>query len=52
MDEGARSEVTDCAIYVAGDDQIVQEAHSFLQQLEALTASAPEGSAKKATAAE
>ena len=36
----------------AGDDQIVQEAHSFLQQLEALTASAPEGSAKKATAAE
>ena len=30
-----------------GDDQIIQEALSYLQQIEALTAAAPEGSAEK-----
>ena len=35
-----------------GDDQIIQEARSFLQQIEDLTAAAPEGSVKKAAQAE
>ena len=32
----------------AGDDQIIEEARSFLQQIEDLTAAAPEGSGEKA----
>ena len=36
----------------AGEDQIIQEARSFLRQIEALTATTPKGSGKKATPAE
>jgi predicted ATPase len=35
-----------------GEDQIIQEARSFLRQIEALTATTPKGSGKKATPAE
>jgi uncharacterized protein HemY len=36
----------------AGEDLIIQEARSFLRQIEAITATAPDGSGKKAIPAE